>query len=101
MLRPYLLWVRGGVVASCLIPLIVLAQNIYQTSVEVPESSTWDGIVWKLITITLVAALGCVLVLVILRRFAITIDVLSHEQPFLECALFCFDRLGRFRVGRA
>jgi hypothetical protein len=85
MLRPYLLWVRAGVVASCLIPLIVLAHNIYQTSVKVPESSTWDGIVWKLITITLVAALGCVLVLVILRRFAITIDVVSVSCLLLAC----------------
>ena len=28
MLRPYLLWLRVGVVASCLIPLIVLAYNV-------------------------------------------------------------------------
>ena len=46
MLRPYLLWLRGSVVASCLIPLIVLAYNIDRTKAKLPDSSTlgWDRI---------------------------------------------------------
>jgi Spermine/spermidine synthase domain len=80
MLRPYLLWLRGGVVASCLIPLIVLAYNIDRTNSKLPDSSTWDGIASKLITIALWVTLGCGLVWFVLTRFAKTIDVLSHEQ---------------------
>jgi hypothetical protein len=80
MLRPYLLWLKAGVVASCLIPLIVLADNIDRTNSKLPDSSTWDGIASKLITIGLWVTVGCGLVWFVLSRLAKTIGVLSHEQ---------------------
>jgi hypothetical protein len=68
------------VVASCLIPLFVLGYNIARTVAKRPNSSPWDGLGPKLITVVLVVAAGCALALFIVRRFTKEIALLSHEQ---------------------
>lgn len=80
MLRPYLLWVRAAVVSSCLIPLIALGYNVVKTYAKIPESSTWEALGPKLITVLLVVTAGCALALFILRHFAKGISLFSYEQ---------------------
>ena len=87
MLRAYIRSVRIAVAASCVIPLIVMAYNIARTYSRIPDSSNWDALALKVVTVVLLVIVGGAAVFFLPRRFAGDIDRLSQEQSRLADSL--------------